>query len=159
MYRENDTESESKRTVVSERLAQPVEIAGSEALRADLSSGKLADADCSMFLKRLATADSTGALASRLKRNARGLGLFLAAMAEEHGITAEEVVGILEERLSKHRVAGKPVESEAEMNWFADADELYNAPPGWIETWTYLAGLVGDQVKIRRWHERAETCS
>jgi hypothetical protein len=80
-------------------------------------------------------------------------------MAEEHGITAEEVVGILEERLSKHRVAGKPVEGEAELNWFADADELYNAPPGWIKTWNYHAGLVGDQVKIRRWHERAETCS
>jgi hypothetical protein len=119
----------------------------------------LSDEFCRLSLQRLTTGDLGKALSPKLRRNARGLGLFLAAMAQEHGITPAEVVGILEERLTSMKVAGKPVEGEAEMNWFANANELYGAETGWLKTWNYLAGLVGDQVEIRRWHERAGQCS
>jgi hypothetical protein len=144
-----DESSASDVGVPLERLAQS----------ADFSSGKLSDADCRMFLQRLTTADTTQALASRLKRNARGLGLFLTIIAAEHGTTPERVVEIVEARLTNIRVAGKPVEGEAEMNWFADADKLYGAGPGWIETWSYFAGHVADEIERLCWHERANQCT
>jgi hypothetical protein len=117
------------------------------ALRADHSKARgLSDEFCKEALKRLTRADLGKALAGRLKRNARGLGLFLAAQAAEHGTTPEQIVETVAGALTRCAVTGKPVEGEAELNCFADPDDLYGTAPAWIATWGYFAGHVADEV-------------
>ena len=126
------------------------------ALRANFSSGKLADWQCQVFLKRLTSGDLGKALAPKLRRNARGLGSFLQAMARDNNITPERVVEIIEVRLTSYRVIGKPVEAEAEMNYFADPTEIYDAAaPRWIETWGYFARHIAEEADRSRLIERA----
>jgi hypothetical protein len=100
-------------------------------------------------LKRLATADFAQALAPNLKRNARGLGAFVAAKAAELGTTSDAILADLENRLRAYGVGGKPVEAEAEANLLADPDELYDAAAGWVTTWRYFDKYIAKQIRLR----------